>query len=338
MSKNTLRLTVLATILSAAVLASPARAGAGPKLVCEQTVRDFGKVGNVGALAHTFVIRNEGDQPLKILNVVTCSSCTNPELSRSEIPPGETAELATEASVYGKTGPVSLDITLRTNDPANRMLKLELRAAVEPWVNVRPLRVSFQRTGDDEAATRKVDILATKHVEPFAVTGVETNADWLSAKVASAEKGRRHRVIVGTVPPMPRGWHDLHVRVNTDSEKIGSFDIPVRAMIIGELMVWPDKVSLLESDSSRRVRRHVDVLPGKVEEFEIISVQPPVTMDVKVEPTGMGGTGRRIWLNDISVSSELDGLELIITTDVEAMETIRVPFEVKAGKPCPGCP
>ncbi|MGC9454006.1 MAG: DUF1573 domain-containing protein [Phycisphaerae bacterium] len=312
-------------------------ANAAAKLVCEQPVHDFGTVGNVGTLSHTFVLRNDGDEPLKILNVLTCSSCTNPRLSRTEIPPGETAELTTEASMYGKVGRVSLDVTIRTNDPSNRRLKLELRAMVETWVSVNPLRVSFQRTGDDEAASHIVELRATDSDEPFAVTDLEPGVDWLKADVETVRPGH-HRITVRTVPPMPRGWHDTYVRVKTDSERIGSFDIPVRAMIIGELMVWPEKISLLERDSSRSVRRHVDVLPGKVDEFEIVSVQPPVAMEVEVEPTGMDGKGRRIWMKDIPVSPELNGRELVIKTDVEQMETIRVPFEVTKGQPCPSCP
>ncbi|MFP3937469.1 MAG: DUF1573 domain-containing protein [Phycisphaerae bacterium] len=335
MSATAPRLIAFALILVAVV--SSAATGVGPKLVCEQPIRDFGVVGNVGTLSHTFVLRNDGDEPLKILNVATCSSCTNPELSRTEIPPGETAELATEASVYGKSGKVSLEVRIRTNDPARRNLTLELRAVVETWVSINPLRVSFQRTADDEAASRHVSVRATDKVEPFDITALETDVDWLEAESRTLDDGR-HRITVRTVPPLPRGWHEANLRVRTDSEKIGSFDITIRALIIGELMVWPEKISLLDSDADSRVRRHVDVLPGKVDKVEIVSVQPPVAMDVEIEPTGMDGKGRRIWLKDIPVSSDLDGRELVIKTDADEMETIRVPFEVSKGKPCPTCP
>jgi hypothetical protein len=328
---------VLAVVMVAAAQ-QPTTRPTAPKLVCERPVIDVGTMGNTQTLRHTFVLRNAGAGPLKILRIATCKACTNPDLSRDTVPPGETAELSVAISLYDKAGPFSFDLTLHTNDPARRRLRLELVGAVETWVEVDPLRVSFQRTPDDEVAARSVEVRVTDTCEPFAITSVEPTADWLTAETRTVEQGRVYYVTVRTKPPMPRGWHEEHVRLKTDSETVGTIDIPVRAMIVGELVVWPDTVSLIDMGHGGLTRRQVSVLPGKVKEFEILSVQPPVPMDVKIEKTGLGGDGRRIRLSEIRVSPELDGKELIITTDVEGMRTIRVPFEVKPGRPCPSCP
>ncbi|MEZ6195680.1 MAG: DUF1573 domain-containing protein [Planctomycetota bacterium] len=70
--------------------------GGGPRLVVDEPEVDFGPVFSTESRHHDFVLRNAGTRPLKIHRIKKDCGCTQPVLSRAEIPPGETARLAVD--------------------------------------------------------------------------------------------------------------------------------------------------------------------------------------------------------------------------------------------------
>ena len=79
---------LLAGIISIAglIMALGSAAAAAPRVTVSETSHDFGKVFEDRALSHTFVIKNEGDAPLKVEDVDPDCACTVPRYDRV-IPP-----------------------------------------------------------------------------------------------------------------------------------------------------------------------------------------------------------------------------------------------------------
>ena len=97
-----------------------------PQLVCDDPVFDYGSVDNTVDVKHAFVIRNTGSALITIQGVRSGCGCTRAEISRQEIPAGETADLAVVLSLRGRIGPRQVSVYVQSSDPARQILPFML--------------------------------------------------------------------------------------------------------------------------------------------------------------------------------------------------------------------
>ena len=93
---------------------------------------DWGSVVQGELLHHTFVLRNEGTAPLKVLKVTSNCGCTSTHFS-DEIAPGEEGSVTLEidtSDLFGEM--IRKNATIFTNDPAAAQLTTWLKGAVVP--------------------------------------------------------------------------------------------------------------------------------------------------------------------------------------------------------------
>lgn len=107
-----------------------------PRIVLEPESFDWGEVPYDRAVTQEFLVKNEGDEPLEILAVTTSCGCTTARVELKIVEPGQATRLwvTFDPTAHDPTtGPVVRFVYLRTNDPANPEVPLELRATlVEP--------------------------------------------------------------------------------------------------------------------------------------------------------------------------------------------------------------
>jgi rhodanese-related sulfurtransferase len=123
------RMTAVALGLS--LLLSCGVCSAKPSAVVQEPVFDFGVVLDGTVVEHIFLIDNDGDSDLAILDVQTSCGCTTANLSGSSVPPGDTIRLSASLATEGLAGSrVSRPITVRTNDPDRPEIILRLEGVV----------------------------------------------------------------------------------------------------------------------------------------------------------------------------------------------------------------
>jgi len=142
---------VLAGVLLIAVviLAAGMAAGAEPRLVAPETSRDFGKVFEDKALSHTFVIKNEGQAPLRVEDVDPDVACTVADYDRV-IPPGGQGKLTLTIKPYSVMREFQKNTKVRFNDPARPELELTLKGYVQPIIEIQPNHIVRLRGKVDE--------------------------------------------------------------------------------------------------------------------------------------------------------------------------------------------
>ncbi|MDR2346269.1 MAG: DUF1573 domain-containing protein [Planctomycetaceae bacterium] len=103
-----------------------------PKLVCDQSVYDFGRINPVTNPSHSFVIKNIGRKNLFIESVSPgCGACVEViEYTKSSIPPQKTGTVSIKLLTQNLYDKVSKDILVKTNDPKHPHLILLLEAEV----------------------------------------------------------------------------------------------------------------------------------------------------------------------------------------------------------------
>ena len=72
---------------------------AAPKLACDEPEYRFGELDSSETVKHDFVIRNEGDEPLKITRVRPDCGCTLARLKDKTIAPGKQTSLSARLSL-----------------------------------------------------------------------------------------------------------------------------------------------------------------------------------------------------------------------------------------------
>lgn len=104
---------------------------AAPNIHVDKPIYDFGSVAEGIAIAHTFVIRNMGDETLVITRVAVSCGCTAADSATNSIAPGESVDLKVVVDTAGFGGrKISQRINVFSNDPDNPTLVLRITGQV----------------------------------------------------------------------------------------------------------------------------------------------------------------------------------------------------------------
>ncbi|MDR2389060.1 MAG: DUF1573 domain-containing protein [Tannerellaceae bacterium] len=77
---------------------------------------DFGKIKeNGGKVSHTFLVKNDGRQPLVITRVIASCGCTTPEWTKEPIAPGKTGEILVTYDPQGRPGAFAKTVSIYSN-------------------------------------------------------------------------------------------------------------------------------------------------------------------------------------------------------------------------------
>ena len=135
--------------IAVVVLAAGMAAGAEPRVVAPETSRDFGKVFEDKALSHTFVIKNEGNAPLRVEDVDPDCACTVADYDRV-IPPGGQGRITLTIKPFSVMRDFLKQTKVKFNDPARPELELTLKGYVEPIIEIQPNHIVRLRGKVDE--------------------------------------------------------------------------------------------------------------------------------------------------------------------------------------------
>ena len=100
------------------------------RLEISQKVWDFGFIPRGAKVTHDFLLKNVGNDTLKITNVRKSCGCTAAPLHKTVLPPGDTTQLEVTFSSGSYQGPVSKAIYVESNDPIEPFIDITFNATV----------------------------------------------------------------------------------------------------------------------------------------------------------------------------------------------------------------
>lgn len=81
-----------------------------------ETSHDFGYIREAdGAVSHTFVFENVGEEPLVIVSASASCGCTRPDYPTAPVKPGKKGKLKVTFSPLGRPGAFRKSVTVRCN-------------------------------------------------------------------------------------------------------------------------------------------------------------------------------------------------------------------------------
>ncbi len=207
----------------------------GPRLGLNPRTYEWGRQAeNKGVYEFSFTLKNEGDEPLEILNVRPGCGCTKVELKTRTLAPGASAQMTGRLTTKGVEGHMRKGIILTTNDPQRKtaIAGLDIRFPYRgEGMKLRyPVYGARVRRG---ALWAYVHVVNCEEKTPIQVQALELPEGWnclekLPVTVPPEEKQTFRLMKPLAKGEQPAAFDDVHFRVLTDYEKTPRLEGTIR--------------------------------------------------------------------------------------------------------------
>ncbi|MCM0082211.1 DUF1573 domain-containing protein [Geomonas sp. Red32] len=135
--------TTLTAISLLALLLTAVTALAAPELTVEQGKYNFGTITQGKKVQHNFTVKNTGDAPLQIRQLIASCGCTAAKPSTSTIAPGKTGQIQVTFDSANFSGRVEKSVTMTTNAGRTPSYIFYLDGTIEEQLQVVPRQLAF---------------------------------------------------------------------------------------------------------------------------------------------------------------------------------------------------
>lgn len=185
--------------------------------------KDWGKVTlNQSPLKHNMVIKNVGNDVLKIARLKPTCGCTTAPLKTNELKPGESTTVEVLLSIQGNSGKMHKQIAVESNDPVRPYFNYMLAAEVVLPLTVSPtsyLPFNNLQVGVESKATLKIKNTSSSVIN---LTDIKTNIPELKVNLKNNQtlKPGQEVELVASVRPSKSGNLQARVSIKTNSKEI----------------------------------------------------------------------------------------------------------------------
>ncbi len=301
-----------------ALAAGPTLAAKGPLIRVSERTIDFGKAPQQQLLHRDLIISNRGDEPLVIFKIESSCGCTGVILADSVIAPGADARVDVSFSTRDYQGPQEKLLQIRSNDPAERIVKIAVKADVTPTIEISSDQVRFSTIRRGETPQQTVR-LAAKAGFGLAVKKIEGGESYLTTSVIPEKAGDQEvcNVVLKLKPTAPAGPFRKIVTVFTTGAIPRAIELAVSGQVISYFQIDGDariNFAITEKGvtSAANVRLKCDgSKPYRLESVE--STLPFVTG--QIVPEGANGFSLKLTLLGTAPAGPFRGLVKLKTTD-----------------------
>lgn len=227
-----------------------------PKLVLSSRAWDFGTVNYGPLLEQTLTLRNEGNIDLQIHGMVGSCGCTIADITRTLIPPGESADVTIQFDTTKRQGDIAVTIKIRSNDPQQELAIFNVSGVVKRLIDVRPQSLTLSSIGRSGPISGSVTIRFNTP-EPLTPVLKTTIVRSFSAKLEEVSAGREYRLTVTTRDTAPLGLTRDKIVIETGFADEPLIHVPVYVNIQPLVQTLPAVIYIpraLAKKSYRQIR------------------------------------------------------------------------------------
>lgn len=329
-------MTRILTVLSVAVLAGGAQAGA-PEYFKEKE-KDFGVTAVGPVLVHYFPITNTSKQAVAMGTPRIQCGCVSVTLMKGQIAPGETTYLV----AYMHTAKIptaqigthkSVTVSVPFLSPTFEEVVLKVSTVARPdmvWSTNDGVSFGTVTKGKPATAAMTVTLFGNPQWEVANVksSGVFVKADAKAVKRTASEV--TYEITATLDPKCPVGNWMSDLTVETNARGIESMRVPVTVNVVPAISVSPDVVKLGALPMGDA--KSFDVTMSGLQPFKVLEVKGGGD-EVSVKPVTEGSRLQHTLKVDVkaSESGELSR-EIQIMTDSKEMPTVVLPVSYTVKK------
>ncbi len=165
------------------------------QLTWEKTEIDLHPKRGEAEVVANFKYENKTDKTITIKNVRSSCGCTVASLKKNEVAPGEKGEVTATFKIGGRTGAQQKTVTVETDDPAQPVTNLLLKATIPDVLQVQPSFV-FWETGA-AAKPKQITVTAGDGVTLTKVDVTSSSPDFTT----KVDAGKKPGEFIITVAP-----------------------------------------------------------------------------------------------------------------------------------------
>jgi len=289
---------------------SPLLAGSWADSLFQELSKDFGSVPRGPALQHSFTIKNNRNEVVRISSIRVSCGCLSATATRSTLNPGEETTLVAIMDTTRFVGHKSVTIYVHFDLPRSDEVRLVVRANGRDDVQLSPSSLAFGsiKRGSTPTASVTVTFYGDPHI---AVSAVDVESNYLSPKLTEVrrqgtEAVYKLEVTLRADTPVGKWFSDVWLR--TSNANLPRIRVPLTVEVESALTASPEVVNLGEVKVGAEVERKV-VVRG-VKPFRITAIQgqddaltarassaearPVHVLTVKLKPTQPGQVQRSL--------------------------------------------
>ena len=319
-----------------------APAGPAPRFRCDQPEYIARNAWSGEKIEHDFVIGNDGDAELRILNVrPTCGCTIAPDYDRT-IAPGGTGRiriiLTTSAQAKGRT---SKAIHVDTNDPASPQAVLTIGAELTPRLEVEPAAgASWGRITPETPLVRRLTIRNRTETPMQLAVVPPPDETPFRAELRETEAGRAAEITVTAVPPFREGFNAGQIRLTTGLADQPELTIPCSLFSPPLVEVVPNRLLLTAAAADKPFERTVLLRYNHAGQMEILAAEfTDPQVPIRIEATAPGRDYRVVATFPPGYQPPTgQPLQLTIRTSLQQRPAIVVPVTTGREEPPPSLP
>ncbi len=252
---------------------TPAENQPAPHIVFKELEYDFGKIGPDQPVKHTFKFQNTGDATLVIGDTQTTCGCTVSSISEREIPPNAEGAIEVTFQPNNSGGPKRKSIYVKSNDPDQPSVKLDIAANVIVPVEVRP-RSIYWPAERNQKSMRSIEVIYNPEVN-LKILGLEFSSPAFTATYKPMERPdvKGYQVDLNYDGSLPIGNFQEKLVVLTNNPENQKIDVFLRMKVAGPVKVIPDAVPLGIIKDGQLPTRTIRVYDTDKKDFAVTAVE-----------------------------------------------------------------
>jgi len=295
-------------------------------VVCINPNFDFGAVYSDAVVNHRYMLTNQGARVVKILAVRSSCGCTTAVATTNEMAPGQSAAVDVVLNFKGRRGRQTKSIYAETDDPQNRVMRLEFTGVVIVPIEAQPEGIHFGTIGTEGRLEQEVLISAVS-TNTFQVLGAKSASPQVTVTVEPREVGKQYLVKVVCDGPRKLGSWMTSVEVETDHPQMKVLSIPVAGFVAGDIVAAPVSLLLMPSATNESRTVWINLWSPGGKPFKV----------TKVELPGEGMTNAitvlkpdrcRMEIKTRGTLAGLEGKSIRIETDLDSAKELLIPVRV----------
>ncbi|MDA0657560.1 MAG: DUF1573 domain-containing protein [Planctomycetota bacterium] len=276
-----------------------------PHLLVDHPVHHFGVMPAEATGSHGFLLTNEGGVPLTLEVERTTCKCTGAKVGQSSLAPGESTKVVLEWKTQGFDEEFRHGATLKTNDPTQPTVLLQIEGRITNILRAVPGRLRVDRISVHE--TQQFDVRVYSYRDqplslaehewamPELAPQFQFEARPLGPDELAQEADTRHgyHVVLRILPGLPMGNFSQILRLATNYDDMDMLEIFISGTCISDITLMGAGIQAdtqvlnwgVVDGTTGGVREAMAIVRGphreKIE-FEQVASEPPGIFRVEV--------------------------------------------------------
>lgn len=303
---------------------------------------DWGDISDAEPVSHTFEFSNISDKTVKITVAASCG-CTVAGLEKDTYAPGEKGKITATFNPAGRNGSQTKQLTMTVIDPQGVFAQqlMTVTSNVKALVQVDPPKMYLSEVDHKAGQTSKITITARS--ADFKITGIESNSEFVRTTLGeptvveeNGEKLTKYTVDLAVGKGAPIGNLSGQLSFMTNNEKIKVPAYFIGADVTGDVKATPPQAMLRVTNVNTPFETQVRVDSRSGSTFGIRSIEIEGRQDMRLVADAVKSDEGTYYMITLSgVTPDQPGIvngTMIITTDADGGEMIRVPFTAAVRK------